>query len=271
MQARNRDGNVCIFTGQIQSDVCHIIPFAINSTAANLQRTERNLLAMVQFLSEEDGSELNKLLASKLGCSDAPWNMITLSPNLHEAWSSMKCGFVYMGHVPAVDEVGQVSSSQVDVKVQLRWLPRFDNLDAALKPFRKVDIDRLDFEQELLEQIPNDTGAADADAAGKLNSRHSNDGNSAFNTANGHNLRSGTLAKIRVSKEDTDKMRIMLQLQWACLKVLHLSGGADPEDLSPDNDEPEGEAQTQVQRAVSGWLEQLPAPKQVVQAEDKRA
>ncbi|KAK3689595.1 hypothetical protein B0T22DRAFT_379668, partial [Podospora appendiculata] len=100
------DQNRCVITGTSDPEVCHIIPFAANSTEEARGRWRHAItsvaqLNMVKTLNNEDSYALERrllsLFSSEVGVSDRHWNTISLSPALHDWWGKAYFGSRCLG------------------------------------------------------------------------------------------------------------------------------------------------------------------------------
>ncbi|KAK5990201.1 hypothetical protein PT974_08467 [Cladobotryum mycophilum] len=109
MTERESTKGACILTNVAHPIACHIVPFALNSSAKNINHY----------------STLEYFVPALLG---ANWNMICLHRYLHSWWSAGYFALQWLGSIRLDDELD-------NVKVQFHWMPR-----NGLKPHEKADI-----------------------------------------------------------------------------------------------------------------------------------
>uniref|UniRef100_A0A8H7N3R2 HNH nuclease domain-containing protein n=1 Tax=Bionectria ochroleuca TaxID=29856 RepID=A0A8H7N3R2_BIOOC len=125
-KALERDGKRCLVTGAIKPDVCHIIPYRLNSNPAT-EPQSRDIFAriLVHIVPAEDGKNLMRLLfpthqgKQVLGASDKIWNLLTLSPQVHRFWSSCYFAFKWVGVLNP-----DPNAKTQTVQLEFRWMPR---------------------------------------------------------------------------------------------------------------------------------------------------
>lgn len=206
------------------------------------------------FFPVKDFKELKGLLTKERGCSDEYWNMLALSTTLHRLLGKLKFGLVWLGSRPdheSLDENGV--PRKTIATLQLRWLEH-----GSHKPGDKVSLDgeRDQVFQRLLGNDPI---------------YFTDRGNRVYDVASNKELLSGATADITMDTKDASKMKLMIELQWLCLKLRVLSGAAGYDDFDFDDDEsppasnPESiEEESDIGQAASErlheWLSGLPGP-----------
>lgn len=104
---------------------------------------------------------------------------------------------------------------------------------------------------------------------GEILLEHTHDGGELeVHTLNHQRVYSGALIRLSVGVDDVPKMKLMIDLQWACLRLMVLSGAAEPPtfaDIQPPRDPLVPEAHQRVQN----WIEELPADSEQFQQDKK--
>ncbi|KAF9776519.1 hypothetical protein IL306_005271 [Fusarium sp. DS 682] len=234
LKCRERDGNVCIVTGNSNPRTCHIIPFTWNDTKEHNNRT-RDVKQGAHFLlfisMELDARFINNPF--ELGGSDKAWNQICLDPELYGWWAKGYCAFKYEGAQPIGEEMMMVT-------LQFQWMPQ---VKKGPQRVMKIHSDRSDKDWKYLVR-ELDTFHAQGHPAPTVGGTTLR-----ATTKTGEPLRSGHLIHVKLSKDDAERFEIVITFQWYCILFTALSGAAgNPEMLSNDS----------YQDKVMGWLEKKP-------------
>lgn len=178
-------------------------------------------------------TSLSNLLGQHIGCSDAAWNMLSLSPQMHDWWARGLFAFFCRGITP-----GRSSST---VHLQFRWMPRKPARKAP-KPERPIGDD----DDELHDMINWQSTSSDA----------YDQSVTAVKAGSFRPVLSGDNIDVERTNEEAEKMRIMIDFQWALISILSLSGAAGAPELirRPDDfDNPGAER-------IYSWLESVATP-----------
>ena len=236
-QAQQRDGFACVVMGTPDPDACHIWPFKSNSTIHDCANLQEILLSQRFLLSSELKSKLAQLVApdnGELAASDRAWNMICFETQLHRWWGKAYFGLKWIG------DVKDDGDEYVSYKVEWQWLPRkiHDKLARGFLSRLKgdncearsvVDIDTEESLQAVKRAILGCMhGAVEAPKPGAR-----------VRDQSGRRVESGRVLSLRVQKEDLDKTKTIIEVQWKLLQVAALSGaGEAPEELDPTHQPP---------------------------------
>ena len=198
---------------------CHIIPYSWSTKrwfptiALDLRGADIPLSPLVGRSADFGRGYFYNLFASDPGRLDQPWNMLTLSENLHSCWGRAMFGFKLLGDTPSVDQ------GFADVTLQYRWLGKStakpnDQITYEMlnDPTKKVLLDELDLAPEAY----------------------------AIFSRLGHMLRSGLTVKVKVANEDKEHFIGAIRFQWALLQVAALCGAGENPDSLPDNPDFDG-------------------------------
>ncbi|KAH7310590.1 hypothetical protein B0I35DRAFT_514641 [Stachybotrys elegans] len=241
-----RDGRKCVLTGIKAPAACHIVPFAWNKSRANALKMF-NLSGILYQLSDPEFGESVSTdlgLSSKpiLGASDRPWNMISLTPTLHDWWSRAWWGFCPVEARPS--KTDQDDGEQWEVVLHFRWTYRPPKgREPVMLGFEKdgAGNSQLDeFLEEVREwekgsQNPNILESSKSLISIPLGHRSGNshtlesDGSTIPNHAKAAAaLRSGHQVIIKVgSKQDAQRFFRLMQIQWACIRLHSMTGAAN--------------------------------------------
>ncbi|KAL6696313.1 hypothetical protein J3F84DRAFT_373689 [Trichoderma pleuroticola] len=207
-----RDKDRCIFTKASHPEGCHILPFAINATQKNIDfftSTEPFSLALLGTVVKHQ-TEL--LITAAPGSSDKSWNMLSLHPSLHHWWGKCFFGIKCLGIMPHDDEYSKV-------QVQFYWMPHHTRKpnDLVMQPYLNVI-------QELLQSPVNEQASLAITTDMRRDS--------------GRELETGQTFEILVENDDAQKMKTMLDVQWAMVRLAAMSGAAQAWELDDDPDDP---------------------------------
>ncbi len=163
------------------------------------------------FHEEED--DYQDLITSELGCSDKAWNMLSINTELHRYWSRPYWAVKCVSIMPLDQGPKQT------LTMRFQWL-RHSNGD----PTRRINISTATDCYTMLDGLS--TPAAEG---GKC------PGGEGFVTANcrpsNQPIASGQDFHVVLDTlEDATKMKKMLEIQWACITLAAMSGGAGPDN-----------------------------------------
>ncbi|KAK1763243.1 hypothetical protein QBC33DRAFT_598797 [Phialemonium atrogriseum] len=190
-----KDQEACILTATADPDVCHIVPFAFNSTPKNLADAQAVVKTCYWALGTQDSIELAKLVASRVGSSHKVWN------------------------IPGISVF----------RLQFRWMPR--NQQGNQNPHRKFDLEAgggqrmfsdLEEQPEHIRDLPEEGGCV-----------------SILRGQSGRKLFSGHTVEMEMESGKAEKMKRMIDFQWALIALNALSGAAGSPELQggpPDAD-----------------------------------
>lgn len=224
------DRNRCVITGTSDPDVCHIIPFAANSTEEARGRWENGMrsvagLHIVETRAGQHSSalehRLQSLFSSELGVSDRHWNTISLSSTLHDWWGKAYFGLKCLG----TRDVDSGDPNQImTLRIQFHWM-MWREREIGQKPVallgRTTESIRAAFPLYCGHHSPVDGRPIVAISR----------------PATGFHVESGDIFEVLVPKCHMQKMMIAFDVQWALIKLLAMGGGAEAIDNVPDHPE----------------------------------
>ncbi|CAH0055318.1 unnamed protein product [Clonostachys solani] len=251
--ALERDGKRCLVTNAIEPDVCHIIPFGLNSNPATEPgcrliygkmlrhilppQDAKDLLFELLFPNDEDGEPV-------LASSDKKYNMLTLSTQVRRYWNNCFFAFKWVGVLnPGLNEETRT------VQLEFRWMPRSiatalgdEGLDKP-KPedahkgnaFRPVRTDIMT--PERMSEIISDCNNSSSLTSTVQPQYQQPTGE--YPTLVDHDsllpIKSGYIINVDgVKTEDVPKMKLAIDLQYVLIRLGGLSGAADAiESLDP--------------------------------------
>ncbi|KAJ4861529.1 HNH endonuclease domain-containing protein [Trichoderma breve] len=224
-----RDGNACVLMQTAMPEVCHILPFSISTTDAALRFFSHKCGSLIYGL--QFGTDDNKTLtdmSKNRGWSDKAWNMLCLNRQLHAWWAE---GYFALKYLGTIEESKEASI----VQVQFHWMPR-NGLDCqqnctipeALEAMRRT--------------VSDDNGFIKASRA-----------------SSGRSLATGQVFDIPVHPDDAPNMKIMIDLQWAIIRVAALSGAAGYiDELDKEYRDPWDEDAALFTGEFEDWIEATP-------------
>jgi len=230
------DQGRCIALGTADPQACHIIPFSSCKSKPNLADFAFCLRSAICFLLEDDfDDDVFRMFTSHVGSSNELWNLISLNPQLHAWWGKAYFGFKCLGIFEG-DKKGEAK-----VRIQFVWMPR---------PTMIWKQDTRD-EDELRHHLTNDQSPMAGVAAFRLSGRP---------------LATGDTFDVVVSKADQKKMKMAFDLQWSLIRIAALTGAADVEDITIQDDDDNAPTPGVVstgdvfaQKMVWDWLENVEA------------
>ncbi|KAL6697680.1 hypothetical protein J3F84DRAFT_369669 [Trichoderma pleuroticola] len=200
-----RDGGACILTGAAFPNVCYIVPFEINASEASLAHYRDQFFHLTHLVRKGVHAQVMGLLDSGLGCSDKAWNMLCLHPTLREWWSKCFFGLKCIGIGPnpyGVLDVQRKYTGSYLVKLQFHWMPR--NSGVHPRDYTQPDNDTI---QKMLKIKERDDDAI-----------------SEAQKSSSCRLETGQIFTLSMSHEDATKMQMMIDIQWANVRLAAMSG-----------------------------------------------
>lgn len=187
-----------------------------------------------RLLQPSMATSLSNLLGQHIGCSDAAWNMLSISPQMHDWWARGLFAFFCRGITP--------DRSSSTVHLQFRWMPRKPVRKTAPKPERLIGDDDDDL-HDMINWHSTSSNAYDQSVM-------------AVKAGLFRPVLSGDNIDVERTNEEAEKMKIMIDFQWALISILSLSGAAGAPELlhRPDDFDNPG-----AQRIYS-WLESVATP-----------
>ena len=262
-KALERDGNVCVATNAMEPEVYHIWPFRVNDSYQHIRNSGRIIYEATLLLDADVWLKMENLLAPchELAPSDKAFNMLSLSPQLHQYWQKAYFGLKWVGPVEAPldnlvegmvleDRTGgnfvrekrrNSGSHEVDYtakefttyQVEWRWLAK--EISDSLKGFATRP-ERARHEAAWTLDLRSDEAATRIEASlrATLNeaSPVSTKGATALHAHTGRPIKSGDVITLRVESKDLDKVKTLIETQWIAVQMAAFSGAADaPDDL----------------------------------------
>ncbi|KAF4498787.1 hypothetical protein FAGAP_5041 [Fusarium agapanthi] len=241
-ECKNWDDKMCIVTKTAHPHVCHIVPFSFNSSRANAEKTKTYIDAIGVMFGQKFQDRWQNIIANPhphgRGASDKHWNMLCLSPQLHDWWGRGYFAFEYMGSV----QFGEVAR----IELRFHWMPKttfnyydrksvsahWDGIQDALRTHHATQAD----DPTTPSTFPGDPHQR---APGFVK---------AF-LDNGEPLATGQKFIVWRPLKSVGGFKAMVDLQYAAIKMLALCGGAgNPDLLGKDDDD-----DTAVGASISGF------------------
>ncbi|KAF5703871.1 hypothetical protein FMUND_12813 [Fusarium mundagurra] len=220
------DGNHCVVTGASDPHVCHIVPFAWSKHEKNFEVTKR-LMPALQLVIDIQPPELKREAMGKLqegvGCTDRLWNLVCLSPQLHEWWDHAYFGLKHYGRTGSAEE------GYVEIHLQFMWMPR----NISRLATKRINLDQqADRSTGLLADLSHHYGGQAMAPCSELSC---NDCQAirrvkAYDLTTNRPVVSGEIIVVKRSKADAPLFEAMIKIQYAIIRAAAMSGGA----LAPD-------------------------------------
>ncbi|KAF5547765.1 hypothetical protein FMEXI_5091 [Fusarium mexicanum] len=231
------DGNCCVVTGASNPQVCHIVPFAWSKHQKNFEVTKR-LMPAFQLVIDIQPPKIKREAVDKLlqgvGCTDRLWNLVCLSPQLHEWWDHAYFGLMH--HVSNDSE----EDGFVEIHLQFVWMPRNIPqsatkqiaLDQQAHPSRSLSAG-LNHHYEGQTMKPcSDLSCNECQAIRKVK---------AYDITN-RPIVNGQIIVVKRRKEDAPLFEAIIKIQYAIIRAAAISGGALAPGELRDEDLDKGEA-----------------------------
>lgn len=185
------------------------MPFALNSSKASTDVTREFNRIFFRLIGADESNMFVAFCASGVGCSDKDWNMICLNSQVHDWWAKAYFGLKCLG-VSTTDTDGMSR-----LQIQFHWLQRHTG-----DPVTPVEME-VDAIREMLATVQTET-----------------DG---YRSGSTRPLQTGQTFYINGLENDkARKMKLMLDIQWACVRVVAMSEAAfSPELLNKYCDDPD--------------------------------
>ncbi|KAF5989118.1 hypothetical protein FCOIX_155 [Fusarium coicis] len=228
-ECKRCDENKCIVTGVAHPHVCHIVPFSFNSSEANATKTKNYIHVIgVMFGRQFQADWRGKLTEPRphgRGASDKHWNMLCLSPQMHDWWGRGYFAFEYMGSVP----FGDVAR----IELRFHWMPKTTFNSHGEKP---LIVHQIDIQTALRDH--HAAQAADPTTSGFPRDKTKHPGVVQAFLPTGEKVATGHIFVIWRPVESVPKVQAMFDLQFAAIKMLAMTGGAgDSKLLGLDDDD----------------------------------
>ncbi|PNP60120.1 hypothetical protein THARTR1_00144 [Trichoderma harzianum] len=224
-----RDGNACVLMQTAMPEVCHILPFSMSATDAAMDFFSKKCGHLIYGLLYETGYfETLTDMSKNRGWSDKAWNMLCLNHQLHAWWAEGYFALKYLGTIPKSKEASIV-------QLQFHWMPR-NGLDCQQKCTIPEALEAM------RRTVSDDNGFVKASRA-----------------SSGRSLATGQVFEIPVHPEEAPKMKLMIDLQWAMIRLAALSGAAGCiDELDKEYHDPWNEVLALFTGYLEDWNEPTP-------------
>ncbi|KAF5558743.1 hypothetical protein FPHYL_7334 [Fusarium phyllophilum] len=218
-ECKRLDKNVCIVTETAHPHACHIVPFSFNSSEANAKKTRTYIDAIGVMFGQGFLQEWkNKLAGSNphaRGASDKHWNMLCLSPQLHDWWGRGYFAFEFVGYVR--------QGENARIALKFHWMPKttfsshgeesipvhWGNIQSALQDHHNA--------LPTTSKFPRDSQKHPGVVRAFLR--------------NGEQLATDQIFIVERPFKVMPNFKAMIDLQFAAIKMLALCGGAGNHEL----------------------------------------
>ncbi|RYP80586.1 hypothetical protein DL769_002388 [Monosporascus sp. CRB-8-3] len=219
---RELDNFRCILSKTGRPEVCHIFPYSANAKEGDRKKAAQYLKGTAELYiagnTVQKSGQIRELFASRVGVSDKKWNMISLSPTLHDWWSqpyfALKClGTTTIPHDP--DEV-------IQLKLQFHWMVWRDRPrgKAPQKPLGRL-------KEEFLASFRGHCGDATLPDSNPF----------AWARTSGWAVQTGDIFYISIQNKYAENMKLAFEMQWGLCNIIAMAGGAEVlDDVGDDPD-----------------------------------
>ncbi|CAK7237237.1 hypothetical protein SCUCBS95973_009892 [Sporothrix curviconia] len=213
-----RDEHKCMLSHSMHPEACHIIPFSFNSNRNNLDDYTRRFALCMELISSplQNTRPSTSLITAGLGASDQYWNMLSISPYLHSWWAKAYWAFQCTGI--------ESSDDGHAVVLVFYWMPHRRGV-----PRQKVSLEpgATDYQDMM--------GARGSYGTGRVPGSQSQGFANGIQHDSFRPIVSGQVFRVLLDTlEDAQKMKAMVDIQWACVRVAAMSAAAEPNDLDDD-------------------------------------
>ncbi|KAF4966723.1 hypothetical protein FZEAL_10624, partial [Fusarium zealandicum] len=226
------DQNRCIVTKTGRPDACHIVPFAWNEKESGRQTTASFTIMIAACFGFDSSNVVMSIglgsLYSGLGTSDKAWNMLAMTPTLHDWWGRGYFAFKWIG-------AKRIDSKTTDVELEFRWMPRSRDADAE----REVIVqEELGSSKAFLAGLDHYYGPPhELQCDENCQTCHNVNLQCIAQPFTGHCIESGTIITVTRSTQDVPKFEAMIILQWALIRASAMSGAAVAAELLENRDD----------------------------------
>ncbi|KAG5810550.1 hypothetical protein H9Q74_004955 [Fusarium xylarioides] len=246
-ECKRYDENKCIVTGAAHPHVCHIVPFSFNSSEANTTKTKNYIHVIGVMFGRQFQANWREKLADPRphgrGASDKHWNMLCLSPQLHDWWGRGYFAFEYMGSV----SFGEVAR----IELRFHWMPKTTFNSHGEKP---LVVHWIDIQTALRDH--HAAQAANPTTSGFPRDHTKHPGVVQAFLPTGEQVATGHIFIIWRPAKFVPNVKAMFDLQFAAIKMLAMTGGAgDSKLLGLDDDD-----DTVAGASVSGFNASVQSP-----------
>jgi hypothetical protein len=196
----------------------------VNSTKSNKEIAKGLSSFISKVLRGISAKEMEDLLSSSLGCSDKDWNMISLNRQLDFWWGQAKFALRCQGI-----DLSSVDESKSKIRLQFHWMAAHRG-----DPSQPIGLDEPTVRDMLLSMREYGTGPI-----------------SAANAISNRPVLSGHCFEIEMESSKAKKMKYMVDLQWALIRISAMSGAAESPELLQDPNDPDSDHQIRIQQ----WIE----------------
>jgi hypothetical protein len=232
-QAKALLGVYCLVIKVDDIEMAHIIPFSWNGNEAQ-RTTTQSLIERICSMFDID-SQLGSLFFAGVGSSDKPWNLVPLSPGIHDGWGKAYFGLRLVGTLPVpVEDEQEAKDLVVRIQLQFVWMSRKTSTrDHTGKPISPksdaIDLanERRAFEQvgisnEKEKELKATSIISHATSIGKIPDRKR-----VFDVMSTAQVYSGQVLQVKMPFSMAEKFTTAIKIQWALISMAAISGAAD--------------------------------------------
>ncbi|RYP30334.1 hypothetical protein DL767_006308 [Monosporascus sp. MG133] len=219
---RELDNFRCVLSKTGRPEVCHIFPFSANAKEGDREKVARYLSGTAELYVAGDtvqkSDQIRELFASRVRVSDKKWNMISLSPTLHDWWSQPYFALKCLGTTTISNDPDEI----IQLKLQFHWMVWRDRPrgKAPQKPLGKS-------KEEFLAAFRGHCGDATLPDSNPF----------AWARTSGWAVQTGDIFYISIQSKHAEKMMLAFEMQWGLCNIIAMAGGAEAlDDIGDDPD-----------------------------------
>ncbi|RYO84169.1 hypothetical protein DL766_006758 [Monosporascus sp. MC13-8B] len=219
---RELDNFRCVLSKTGRHEVCHIFPYSGNAKEDERKKTAQLLKGTAGFYATGDtmqkSLQIRELFSSRVGVSDKKWNMISLSPTLHDWWSQPYFALKCLGTTTITNDPDDI----IQLKLQFHWMVWRD------RPRGKAP-------QMPLGRSKEEFLAAFRGHCGDVTLPDSNP--FAWARTSGWAVQTGDIFHVAIQSKHAEKMKLAFEMQWGLCNIIAMAGGAEVlDDVGDDPD-----------------------------------
>ncbi|KAK4232774.1 hypothetical protein C8A03DRAFT_48446 [Achaetomium macrosporum] len=209
-ERRELDNFRCVLSNMGRPEVCHIVPFSANAKEDDRRRLALLLDGTGMFYpagnAVQKSGQIRELFTSGRGVSEQKWNMISLTPTLHDWWGQPYFALTCLGAMTLSADPDEI----IKLKLQFHWMVWRERArgKAPEKPLGRS-------KEEFLAAFTGGCGDP------TLPEYHP----FAWSRTSDWPIKTGDIFYVRIQKKHAAKMMLAFELRWGLCKIIAMAGG----------------------------------------------
>ncbi|RYP44103.1 hypothetical protein DL768_009407 [Monosporascus sp. mg162] len=212
----------CVLSKTGRPEVCHIFPYSTNAKEGGMEKAAQYLSGTGEFYlagnTVQKSDQIRELFASRVGVSAKKWNMISLSPTLHDWWGQPYFALKCLGTTTIPNDPDEI----IQLKLQFHWMIWRDRPrgKAPQKPLRRS-------KEEFLAAFRGHCGDVTLPDSSPF----------AWARTSGWAVQTGDIFYISIQSKHAEKMKLAFEMQLGLCNIIAMAGGAEVlDDVGDDPD-----------------------------------